>query len=77
MNSVLQDSYFSKFLTLKADVQYSKATETKFQDLKQLYKKKNSLHINSVFLFSCICVCVCVYIYIYIYIYIYSNMKDI
>ena len=40
MNSVLQHSYISKFLTLKADVQYSKATHTKLQDLKRLYKNK-------------------------------------
>ena len=45
MNSVLQDSYFSKFLTLKADVQYSKATETrdKITRSKTIIQKQNKI----------------------------------
>ena len=40
MNSLLQHSWISKLLTLKADAQYSKATQTRLQDLKRLYKHK-------------------------------------
>ena len=38
MNSLLQHSYISKLLTLKAGAQYSKDTQTRLQDLKLLYK---------------------------------------
>ena len=40
MNSLLQDSYISKLLTLKADAEYSKTTQKRLQDLKRLYKHK-------------------------------------
>ena len=45
MNSLLQDSYISKLLTLEADAEYSKTTH-------YISTKQNSFHINSFFLFS-------------------------
>ena len=52
MNSLLQHSWISKLVTLKADAQYSKATQTRLQDLNDYANtKQNSFHINSVFLF--------------------------
>ena len=43
MNSLLQRSYISKLLTLKADAQYSKATQTRLQDLKWILQTQNKI----------------------------------
>ena len=43
MNSSLQHSYISNLLTLKADAQYSKVTQTRLQDHKTILQTQNKI----------------------------------
>ena len=41
MNFLLQPGYISQLLALKADAQYSKATQTRLQDRKTIIQTQN------------------------------------
>ena len=43
MNSLLQHGYISKLLTIKADAQYSKATQAKLRNCKTIIQTQNKI----------------------------------
>ena len=51
MNSLLQRNDISKLLTLKADAQYSKATQTRLQDLKWILQTQNKIIFTKILFF--------------------------